>query len=147
LRANDQDHLPRAAGVCRQLAAGRRDGDQGAFFGNGGDAAHHEIWSCPQAADLVALRLAVECPHAWLYGDEAVGVIDVGLDTRPAQRLAGGGKNRCCIGQQGSHSNAGRVRIVKNFDAECTSGKRSGGAVDLPGSGRRGELLPRVCLG
>src|SRR5262249_42413124 len=128
---DDQDHPARATGVCRQLAAARRHGDQGPVLCNGGDAAHDEIGSSPQAADLVAVRLAVECPDARLYGDESVGVVDVRFDISKAQRLAGGGEHRCSIWQEGSYTSAGRLRIVKNFDHEWVGGGCMRGAIDV----------------
>lgn len=79
------------------------------------------------------------CADAWLYCDQAERLIDVGLDTREVQRLAGGGEHSCAVWQQGSHSPAGCMRIVKNFDGESVSGERSGGPVDLLGSGGDGE--------
>src|SRR5262249_923929 len=90
---------------------------------------------------LVVLRLGVECPDARLYSDESVRAVDVRFDIGKAQRLAGGGEHRCSIWQEGSYTSAGRLRIVENFDAECMGGECVGGAIDLFGSSRHGELL------
>src|SRR5215831_10273877 len=75
------------------------------------------------------------------YSDESARAVDVRFDIGKAQRLAGGGEHRCSIWQEGSYTSAGRLRIVENFDAECVGGECMGGAIDLFGSSRHGELL------
>ncbi len=64
LAAEDQDQLARTGGVGGELAPGGRDRDQHAVFGDGINAAQHEVGPGDQLAHFAGLGLAIHLQEA-----------------------------------------------------------------------------------
>src|SRR5262249_17719328 len=136
LRPDDPDRAGGAAGVAGQLAPAGRGDHEGAGFGDRVNAADDDVGGGYHSPDLVEFDDAVHGQRAWLDGVVSPAGVDVIIDARQAERLAGPGEHAGALGYQILDAGPRGGGVVEDLGGEAVRRQRGGRPLQALG-GRR----------